>query len=132
MYEASKLIMWLRQFLTELGYPPPTPTTLFEDDKSAIQIVHNNNDRGRTKHMDVRCHLIRELVKNNITVVQYKPTVDMVADILTKPLDPKLFIKPSTHIDINLGQYICIFLIVILISCCKYLTAFSSLILNCT
>ena len=68
MYEASKLIMWLRQFLTELGYPPPTPTTLFEDNKSAIQIVHNNNDRGRTKHMDVRCHLIRELVKNNITV----------------------------------------------------------------
>jgi len=36
MYEASKIIMWLRQFLNELGYPPPTPTILFEDNKSAI------------------------------------------------------------------------------------------------
>jgi hypothetical protein len=98
MYEASKIIMWLRQFLNELGYPPTAPTTLFEDNKSAIQIVHNNNDRGRTKHMDVRCHLIRELVKNKLTMVQYKPTEDMVADILTKPLDSKLFHHLQPHI----------------------------------
>ena len=41
MYEASKIIMWLRQFLHELGYPPPNPTILHEDNQSAIQIVHN-------------------------------------------------------------------------------------------
>ena len=98
MYEASKIIMWLRQFLQELGYPPPTPTILYEDNKSAIEIVHNNNDRGRTKHMDVRSHLIRELVKTNLTNVQYKPTEDMVADILTKPLDPKLFNHLQPHL----------------------------------
>ena len=46
----------------ELG-PPPTPTIRYEDNKSAIQIVHNGNDKERTKYMDVRCHLIRELVK---------------------------------------------------------------------
>jgi hypothetical protein len=26
MFEASKLIMWLRQLLNELGYPPPSST----------------------------------------------------------------------------------------------------------
>ena len=81
-----------------LGYPPPNPTILHDDNKSAIQIVHNGNDKGGTKQMDVRCHIIWDLVKNNITVNQYKPTEDMVADILTKPLDPKLFNHLQTHI----------------------------------
>jgi hypothetical protein len=93
MYEASKIIMWLRQLLTELGYPPPHPTILYEDNKSAIHIVENGNDKGRTKHMDVRCHLIRDLVTSGVTKVQYMPTESMVADILTKPLDPKIFHK---------------------------------------
>jgi len=31
MYEASEIIMWLRQFLNEQGYPPTTPTILYED-----------------------------------------------------------------------------------------------------
>jgi len=77
MYEVSNIIMWLRQFLQELGYAPPTPTILYEDNKSAIQIVHNNNVRGRTKYMNVRCHQIRELVKTYLTTVQNKPTEDM-------------------------------------------------------
>ena len=34
MYESSKIIMWLRQFLHELGYPPPIPTILFEDNRT--------------------------------------------------------------------------------------------------
>ena len=60
MYETSNIIMWLRQFLHELSYPPLNPTILYEDNKSAIRIVQNRNDKGRTKHMHVRCNLIRE------------------------------------------------------------------------
>ena len=63
MFEASKIIMWLRQFHLELGFPTTKPTILFEDNKSAIHSSENGNDNGRTKHMDVRYHLIRELIK---------------------------------------------------------------------
>jgi len=91
LFEASKIIMWFRQLLTELGFPPTSPTTLYEDNKSAIHIVNNGNDKGRTKHMDIRYHLVRDLVKNHHISVCYKPTEDMVADILTKPLDVKHF-----------------------------------------
>ena len=63
LFEASKTIMWLRQFLSELGYPPSTPTIIYEDNKSAINIIQNGNDKGRTKHMDIRYHYIRELVQ---------------------------------------------------------------------
>ena len=86
MYEASKLIMWLRQFLLKLGFSRTSPTPLHEDNKCTILIA---NDKCRTKHMDVRCHLIRDSVKSVIIQIQYQPTESMVADILTKPLDAK-------------------------------------------
>ena len=98
MYEASKIIMWLRQLLTELGFPPTIPTIFNEDNKSAVHFFHGN-DKGRTKHMDVRCHLIRDLVENNITMVKHKPTEDMIADILTKPLDPIPFHNLQPHLS---------------------------------
>jgi hypothetical protein len=98
LFEASKIIMWLRQLLSELGFPPKSPTILYEDNKSAIHIVNNGNDKGRTKHMDIRYHLVRDLVKDNIISVTYKPTEDMVADIITKPLD----VKPFTRLQCSL------------------------------
>ena len=84
--------MWLRQFLTELGYPPSHPTILYEDNKSAINIVNNGNDKGRTKHMDVRYHYVRDLFASSDISVLYLPTEVMVADILTKPLESKQFL----------------------------------------
>jgi hypothetical protein len=87
LFEANKLIMWLCQFLTELGFPPKGPTKIFEDNMSAIHIVNNGYDHGRTKHMDVRYHFIRRCVRNlHITVISLC-TANMVADILTKAVN---------------------------------------------
>ena len=68
----------------ELGHPPSQPTPLFEDNKSAIHIVKNWNDKGRTKHMDIHYHYVRELVHTNQIQVLYRPTTTMIAHILTK------------------------------------------------
>ena len=65
MYEVCKIILWLRQLLLELGFPPTSPTILHEDNKWATQIALHGNDKGRTKHMDIRYHLVRDLVKLN-------------------------------------------------------------------
>ena len=101
MFETSKVILWMRQLLAELGYPLTISTVLYEDNKSAIHIVQNSNDKGHTKNMDVRYHLIRDLVKNNTIHVTYMPTESMTTDILTKPLDSKLFL---THQASLLGH----------------------------
>ena len=60
---------------------------IYEDNKSAINIIQNSNDKGRTKHMDIRYHYVRELVKDHHISVTYRPSSQMTADILTKPLD---------------------------------------------
>jgi hypothetical protein len=43
--------------------------------------------------MDVRYHLLRDLLQDKTIKVEYMPTELMTADILTKPLDSKLFLK---------------------------------------
>ena len=85
--------MWFRRFLLQLGYPPFKPTILYiyEDNKSAIHIVNNGNDKGRTKHMDIRYHYVRDPVKDKHIIVVYRPTSTMTTDILTKPLALKRF-----------------------------------------
>jgi len=74
LFEASKTIMWLRQFLSELGFPLSSPTIIDEDNKSAINVIHNNSyDKGRTKLIDIRHHNIRELVKDQHLSITYRP-----------------------------------------------------------
>ena len=104
LFEASKTIMWLRQFLKELGYPQTTPTLVHEDNKSTITIISNGNDKGRTKHMDIRYHYVRELVQRKQITVTYCPSSQMTADMLTKPLDIKTFLLHRTPL---LGNLVC-------------------------
>lgn len=69
-----------------MGWKPATPTTLYVDNKSAIAIAQNPVQHGRTKHISVKYHAIREAVKNEEVKLEYCPSGEQIADILTKPL----------------------------------------------
>jgi hypothetical protein len=93
LFEAAKLISWARQFLSDLGFPQLLPTTVYEDNLSTIHLVEHGNDKGKTKHMDVRYHYIRELVDNGSIKLEHKSTLLMIADILTKALPFLAFLR---------------------------------------
>jgi hypothetical protein len=93
LFESSKLISWARQFLHDLGFAQLEPTLVFEDNKSTIHMVENGTDRGKTKHMDVRFHYIRELVQNGTIRLEHQSTLLLVADILTKAMPPEGFLR---------------------------------------
>jgi hypothetical protein len=59
---------------------------MYEDNQSAIKLVKTGESRNRTKHVDVKYHFATDLVKKKIIIIQYCPTDEMIADILTKPL----------------------------------------------
>ena len=103
--EAAKAIMWARQLLDELGYKQEEPTVVYEDNKSTINMVNKGNDKGRTKHIDVRFHYIRELVETNQIVVEYKPTEEMIADMVTKALGKPLYLKFQKKI-LGIQEYV--------------------------
>lgn len=85
--------VWLRQLTSELGSPPKTPTTIFEDNQSAIAMSKNPQFHGRAKHIDIKYHFIREQVNSGTVKLEYCPTEEMTADIFTKGLSREQFCK---------------------------------------
>ncbi len=85
--EAAKEAEWLRKLQQEFRPTSlTTPTTIFEDNQSTIKLSKNPIHSNRSKHIAVRYHKIQELVANKIIAVEYKPTEEMIADIMTKSL----------------------------------------------
>ena len=83
---ATQECMWMQKLLSELGNPPDGPTTILEDNQSSIAMARNPQFHGRAKHIDIKHHFVREQVTNGSIALQYCPTNDMLADILTKGL----------------------------------------------
>jgi hypothetical protein len=83
---AARQVIWLRTLTTELGIPYPGPTTLQVDNQGAINYSNNAINHGRTKHIDIQHHFVREKLVSNEIQLQYCATDDNLADILTKAL----------------------------------------------
>ena len=61
------------------------------DNSSAINISKNPVLHSRTKHIEIRHHFIRDLVEEKVISLEFVPTENQLADILTKPLDSLRF-----------------------------------------
>lgn len=83
---ATKEALWIQQFLRDLNFPPSDATTLLVDNQGAIALATNPAFHARTKHIGVRHHFIRDQVEDHTISLQYIPTDDQVADVLTKAL----------------------------------------------
>lgn len=80
-------------FLQEQGYQVP-PVTLHQDNKSAMALVSKGRSTSqRTRHINIRYFFIKDRVDSNEIRIVHTRTEDMLADILTKPLQGDLFRK---------------------------------------
>jgi hypothetical protein len=67
--------------------------TVFCDNSSSIKLSKNPVLHGRTKHINVRFHFIRDLIKKGEVELVYCGTKEQIADIMTKPLKLEDFVK---------------------------------------
>ena len=81
---ASLEVLFLRQPITNLDHTPARSTRMLEDYIGCMALATNPMTTGKTKHIDVRCHFIREVVKSKAAFLEYCPTTDMLPDVLTK------------------------------------------------
>ena len=81
---ACQELLHVRQLLHCLGVKFSGPFKMFEDNQGCIALATNAVTTNRTKHIDVRYHFIRQCVQRNQVKIVWIPTIDMVADILTK------------------------------------------------
>ena len=95
MRAAVQETIYLRALMKDFGYPMKDPIFIGEDNQSCIKMCHNPVMHKRSKHIDTKFHFIRERVKNKELGINYIPTEDMAADVLTKSL-PR--IKVEKHL----------------------------------
>ena len=88
MTQAAKEILWLRVLLDELGAfnHITLMSKLNVDNQGALALARNPEYHARTKHIDIQHHFIRDLVTSERIYLEYCPTTEMIADIMTKGL----------------------------------------------
>ena len=84
--EAAKEAIFCIGFLRELGYGGIAKVSLFNDNQSAIKLAKNPVFHSRSKHIEIRFHFIRQAIQDYPILLEYLPTEEMSADVLTKAL----------------------------------------------
>lgn len=66
---------------------------VFCDNNSTIKLSRNPGLHGRSKHIGIRFHFLRDLCKEEVINLNYSRTPNQVVDIMTKPLKLESFTK---------------------------------------
>ncbi|CAM8921688.1 unnamed protein product [Rhodiola kirilowii] len=90
-------IVWIHQFLTEIGLKVSVPAKLWCDNQAALHISSNPVFHERTKHIEIDCHFVREKVQLGLITTGYMKTEDQLGDLFTKALN-------GTRIDYLCGK----------------------------
>ncbi|XP_075664017.1 secreted RxLR effector protein 161-like [Castanea sativa] len=85
--------IWLKKILEELKFKEDGPTLIYCDNSSTIKLSKNPVLHGRSKHIDVKYHFLRDLTNDGVINLVYYRSEDQIADILTKPLKFPAFQK---------------------------------------
>jgi len=101
MTDAANQAKWYRSFLPELGYTINAPIPLHGDNKGAIDLALNPVTGRRSKHIDIKHHVIREYIERGELSLIRTPTTEMVADGFTKPLSRTLLLKFNADMGLS-------------------------------
>ncbi|KAJ9535141.1 hypothetical protein OSB04_un001781 [Centaurea solstitialis] len=99
--DTSQELIWLRWLLANMGAPQTSPTPLWCDNNSAIQIAHNDVFHECTKHIEIDCHFVRQHVVRNTIQLQPISTLDQPTNIFTKAHLPGRFREPVTKLNLS-------------------------------
>eukprot|EP00253_Pinus_taeda_P031252 PITA_31252 len=84
-------LLWMMQTLQDFQITCTPPISILCDNTSAINISKNPVMHSKTKHIPIKHHFLREQVLEQKVKLEYVPSKEQVADILTKPLPRETF-----------------------------------------
>ena len=93
--EASKLTLYLRSMLSDLGIAQESATRGHEDNEAAISMANAQCSTQRTCHMEIKIFALLDWVETYQIILSRISTHDNPADGLTKALGPQLFSRHS-------------------------------------
>uniref|UniRef100_A0A251VEZ8 Putative zinc finger, CCHC-type n=1 Tax=Helianthus annuus TaxID=4232 RepID=A0A251VEZ8_HELAN len=94
--------IWLKGIMDELQGKHKYSIPIYCDNKSTICLARDPVYHGKSKHSRVKYHFIRDLIKKEDVTVLFCATKDQLADIMTKALQPKDFLRLKILLNMNL------------------------------
>jgi hypothetical protein len=91
MYGSARTV-WLQKLLARLFGQMLDPTLIDCDNQSCVKLSENPVSHARSKHVETKYHYIRDMVQRKPILVQYLPTDEQIANVLTKPLAKSKFV----------------------------------------
>lgn len=77
---------WLKELLNALKIIDESSVKLMMDNTSAINLARNPISHGRSKHIEVKFHYLRDMVNKGKVEVAYCRTEEQLGDLFTKAL----------------------------------------------
>jgi len=87
---ATKEALRLRKLLSALGVDGGA-VSMGEDNQACLALVNNPEATGRTKHVDVAYHMVRDYVARGDVTFYFLPSVEMPADGLLNAMPGPAF-----------------------------------------
>ncbi|PNX70374.1 cationic amino acid transporter 1-like protein, partial [Trifolium pratense] len=85
--------VWLSNLIIEISNVECSSVTLKVDNLSAINLAKNSVAHGRSKHIEMRFHYLREQVSNGRLKLEHCRTELQIADVLTKAVTVETFLR---------------------------------------
>ena len=86
MSRRAQQMAWIHSWLDELTIIHKLPGVIKGDNRGAIALAKTTKDHAKVKHIDIRHHYLRELVKSGSVLFEHVGSTDNLADLFTKPL----------------------------------------------
>ena len=84
--QAGQEAVYLGVLLKGFGYKQKGPDEIWEDNTSCIMMSENPTNRNRFRHVDVKVHVLRDLVRDGHVKLLKSADTRNVSDTLTKSL----------------------------------------------
>ncbi len=97
--QVTQEAIWLKQMFSEIG-EDTTPVVIKDDSQVAIAMAQHLVHHAGSKHIDVHYQFVREELEKKSVEVQFCPSSDMTADLLTKPLAREQFQKLRSQMGV--------------------------------
>jgi hypothetical protein len=99
--DALSLILWSREYLLSSGIDIGT-AIVFQDNKSTIFLANKGRSTSeRSRHIKIRHFFVSHYIDAIDIKLEYLPTAEMIADVLTKPLHGVLLNKLRGLLECN-------------------------------
>jgi hypothetical protein len=100
---AARHAVWLKELYFDMTKHVTTPTLMCNND-AAVKISKDNSANKRTRHTERECFYVNEQIYCRRLAIEWVPTQQQLADIMTKVLGPLPFKRILASLNMSSAE----------------------------